>query len=304
VRCRLATRIMISGVLVSLMAFVLPSVGAQQDHSSAEFELLKNALSGKYPMSYLQERIDLGCDVNVRSADGTTPLMVATQNGRGVGPLLIAGADVNARSFNGATPLVPENGGRVMISHLKILERLIDYGADVNAPGAYGMNVLMHLANGKYPRGSKDPLEAVRMLLNRGAEVDARSEGTGKTALMFAVNRDRGLEMATLLIDNCADVNACSRDGHTPLMIAAWGRQLKMVKLLIEKGAKINARGGLLPTKSFPLTALMKARAGQPLSSSDVVEIRRATSRKGWQNGRMTPLMYCSMPGEVNNSSR
>jgi ankyrin repeat protein len=132
------------------------------------------------------------------------------------------------------------------------------------------------------------------MLLNRGAEVDARSEGTGKTALMLAVNRGRGLDMATLLIDNCADVNTRSRDGHSPLMIAAWGPQLKMVKLLIEKGAEINARGGLLPQNSFPLTALMKTRAGQPVSDADIVEIREANHRKGWQHGRMTPLMYAA----------
>ncbi len=289
------TRIMISCILFGLMAFVLPSVGAQQDHSSPEFELLKKALSGKYPLSYLQERIDLGCDVNARSADGTTPLMLATLRGRGVKPLLIAGADVNAKGGKfGATPLVPESGGQVIIPSLRVLELLIDYGADVNAPGAHDMNVLLHIAGGKYPRGHKGRLEAVKMLLNRGAEVDARSEGTGKTALMLAVNRGRGLEMATLLIDNCADVNARSRDGHSPLMIAAWGPQLKMVQLLIEKGAEINARGGLLPQNSFPLTALMKMRAGQPVSVADIVEIREASHRKGWQHGRMTPLMYAA----------
>jgi hypothetical protein len=47
--------------------------------------------------------------------------------------------------------------------------------------------------------------------------------------------------MMRLLIDGGSDVNAANHRGETPLMLAALTNRLSSVKLLLEKGAKVNA---------------------------------------------------------------
>ena len=53
--------------------------------------------------------------------------------------------------------------------------------------------------------------KAVRLLLERGAVVDAREERLGETALMWAVAEDHP-EAAKLLIAHGANVNAVTTD--------------------------------------------------------------------------------------------
>jgi len=85
--------------------------------------------------------------------------------------------------------------------------------------------------------GSADDM---RLLLDRGADVNARSDG-GSTALIWATH---DLEKTRLLLDRGADVNAASDNGRTPLMAAA-GRAgaAPIVKLLLERGANPSATG-------------------------------------------------------------
>ena len=85
-------------------------------------------------------------------------------------------------------------------------------------------------------------------LLASGGEVDIRnrSEGTGsagETALHCAAFWDR-YEIARLLIDARADVNALSDKKSTPLHEAARMNNVNIARLLLEKGAKPDVRDG------------------------------------------------------------
>ena len=51
-----------------------------------------------------------------------------------------------------------------------------------------------------------------------------------------------GPEVAKLLIDNGAEVNAKDEDGATPLHLAAQKNTAAVVKLLIDNGAAVNAK--------------------------------------------------------------
>lgn len=62
-------------------------------------------------------------------------------------------------------------------------------------------------------------LEAARLLVEKGADVWARN-GYGDTALHLASH----VKMCRYLVEECgADVNACNRDGYTPLFLNVVG---------------------------------------------------------------------------------
>jgi ankyrin repeat protein len=86
----------------------------------------------------------------------------------------------------------------------------------------------------------------VAALLKAGGEVDIRNKSehtgsVGETALHAAAFWGRP-EIARLLIDAGADVNALTDRKSTPLHEAARLTNVKMVRLLLEKGAKPDAR--------------------------------------------------------------
>lgn len=79
--------------------------------------------------------------------------------------------------------------------------------------------------------------EEIAFLLASGADVNAKDDTFGKTALMYAIDNN-DIEQIKLLIDNGADVNAKDNNGVTPLMLAKTAEQ---TELLIKKGANVNA---------------------------------------------------------------
>jgi ankyrin repeat protein len=85
--------------------------------------------------------------------------------------------------------------------------------------------------------------DVVRLLLERGAEVDAvaRNAQVQTTALQAAA-ASSDTESARLLIDAGADVDAAQRGGFRPLHAAAANGNRELVELLLEHGADRSAR--------------------------------------------------------------
>ncbi len=134
-------------------------------------------------------------------------------------------------------------------------KRLIENGADVNSSNANGWTALMSAAD-------KGHLEIVKLLVAHGAKLDARYNNSA-TALMWAAERGH-VEVVKLLIDNGADINSQEQWGgwigalggcdetvlgrcwyhpfrRTPLICAAQFGHVEAAKLLVEKGADVNA---------------------------------------------------------------
>ena len=84
--------------------------------------------------------------------------------------------------------------------------------------------------------------DVARLLIEKGAHVNAKLDG-GKTVLMFAAHRGRP-SIGKLLIERGADVNAKNRYGGTALITAAGNGHLDVVELLIKEGAHVNAKAG------------------------------------------------------------
>ncbi|MFO0888670.1 MAG: acyltransferase family protein [Isosphaeraceae bacterium] len=82
---------------------------------------------------------------------------------------------------------------------------------------------------------------AVERRLQDGADVKAVDPGLGVPPLAWAALRgDR--DIAALLIDRGADVNARSGDGSTPLQSAAFLGHADVAELLVERGADVRSR--------------------------------------------------------------
>ena len=125
---------------------------------------------------------------------------------------------------------------------------------------------------------------AVRALLDRGADVDARA-ADGATALHWAAYAD-DLAITGLLLDAGADVAARNRAGVTPLSLAAAGADAALVARLIEAGADPDERlaGGETPlmmaarTGRVDVLAVLLDRG----AAVDATEERRGTTALMW----------------------
>ena len=84
---------------------------------------------------------------------------------------------------------------------------------------------------------------AILDLLKKGLNVNARDDQDGRTILMHATWFGH-IDVMRILIDKGADVNAKDKNGTTALILAADKSNSEIVSFLIDKGADVNAKGG------------------------------------------------------------
>lgn len=85
-------------------------------------------------------------------------------------------------------------------------------------------------------------VDVVKLLIKYGAKVDEPRSPKGRTPLMAALAYSNGIEIAKVLVENGANVNARASDGTTPLIIASAGAKYNVVEYLIKKGADVKAK--------------------------------------------------------------
>lgn len=73
-----------------------------------------------------------------------------------------------------------------------------------------------------------------KVLLDRGADIEARDEAYGSTALMTASAMSR-TAVIQLLLDRGGDVNAPNENGWTPLMAASFSNEPDAAALLLSR---------------------------------------------------------------------
>jgi ankyrin repeat protein len=83
---------------------------------------------------------------------------------------------------------------------------------------------------------------AVRLLLDRGADVGAVSRNDMKVQALHSAVAARSMEIVAALLVGGADPNARQEGGYTPLMAAEEHEDEDMVRLLMDHGAEESAQ--------------------------------------------------------------
>jgi uncharacterized protein len=181
-----------------------------------------------------------------------TALMIAVRENHPaiVRMLIERGADVNAKTRTGATPQwvlpnsVPGFGHGIGIVRGGLPPR----GSRAPIPGA--VSPLLYAAR-------DGRLEAAKLLLAAKADVN-QTDANGITPLLMAIVNNR-VDVARFLIEQGGDIQAADWYGRTPLWAAVETRNmdvdnatfansidrepmLEVVKILLERGAKVNVR--------------------------------------------------------------
>src|SRR5215471_1982086 len=197
-------------------------------------------------------------DVNTPQGDGATALhwSVYWDDSTSTALLIRAGANVNAANELGVTPLALASSGAMA-------GMLLDAGANPNLVTSTGESPLMAAS-----RAGRAAI--VTALLEHGANVNAKENVRGQTALMWAVSQ-RHPEVVRTLLQHGADVGVHTRSnpqlvytgdvsgagrnpaewvmrtldrgGSTALMFAARQGDLESSKLLLAAGANPNETG-------------------------------------------------------------
>ena len=212
-------------------------------------------------------------DVNAKDIHGTTVLHHACQNKMNeIAKILLQrkDIDVNAKDYCGGTVLhyACENAMNEVVKILlqrqdfdinTINDCHIDYGLalhtatykymdddiieimlqidgiDIEMFDFYGWNALHHACEA-------ENIEAAKLLIKKGININTHIKGIYDTALLIACKRPDSKMVEMLIQSNEINVNKQDKDGNTALHIACRLCEADIVELLMKKGIDINIK--------------------------------------------------------------
>lgn len=174
-----------------------------------------------------------GSDFSIPTLDLKTALHFACTHGRASSALFIldtAGKRAASQATSiGMTPLHCIVSSRKINEDMwQVADRLLELGADINAPATCDVPPLMYAANAGSP-------EAVEYLLSRGANINAR-DADGDTALVEAIFSNSP-ECVQSFLQLGADIKTVNKYGRGPLQYVAGTGSEAIIDIFQRSGA-------------------------------------------------------------------
>lgn len=251
--------------IISLSLLFILSGCSNSANPEADSDLVSAITLGS--LTGTERAISKGANVNLIDSDGITPLSHAIAGVAGgysdidiVELLIEEDAIVNSGSiyFDEITPLMQVTHYINYKKHgsFEKLKYFIKIAIKETTDVIPLLKEVIPDINYNEHRRFEELKEIVKILIEAEAGVDIKSTKYGKTALIMASNPD----IAQLLIDAGADINATDHDVQTALMMAA---NPDIAQFLINAGADINA------TDKDGNTALILNAGKNKLTTSD-----------------------------------
>ena len=245
--------------------------------------------------------LDAGADVNQTTEYGWTALLVATNNRNyKLGAMLLErGANPNIANKGGWTPLYLATDNRNIeggdypvpkpdMDHLEYIRLLLGKGADPNqqvkentlSRTIFTMQWFFEPGATPFIRAAQSSdIELMKLLLSHGADPKIATDhnDTALTAaggigwvegVTYETSRKNNLETVRLLLDLGLDPNAANNDGRNALMGAAGKGRNEIVQLLVDRGARLDARDKGSRDTGDP-SSLIAGRTWQALDYAD-----------------------------------
>ncbi len=210
-----------------------------------------------------------------------TALMIAAREGREavVKFLIASGAEVNFRTPSREAAATALQAAVAVHDfkeeHLRIVQYLLQKGADAKGKNESGPSPLLFAASG----GRTD---VAALLIEKGADL-SDTDGRGNFPLLAAACQGH-TALVALLAEKGANMKMAAPDGRTPLLCAVHGAHSETVKTLLEKEADVNAKA------SDGTTALSEAtRAGNAVIAS-LLLAHGADPSRGYMPSEFTGL--------------
>ena len=144
--------------------------------------------------------------------------------------LLRRGVDPNAQDADGTPALM----AATLYAGADCIQLLLDAGANPNATNSVGATPLMWAV---------PDLARVKLLISRGADVNARSTSLQRTPLLIAARYPGSVEVLRLLLDKGADLHAKDTNGASALSLAVTYADVAVVRFLVENGINLKEFG-------------------------------------------------------------
>ena len=220
----------------------------------------------------VNEVIESGADIQATDDEGNTPLHLAFQfsiTKQVLEPLLLHGGDTFAKNNDGNTPIelvgknehLAEDEIKELIQITQprrqkeafLVEVFENENTDAQTRTNAYVDLLLLQGEERQIRLGEPPLhmaiiindtpEVIKLLLEKGEDIEARDRYWNRTPLHHAVGHKKATEVIALLLDRGANIDAQDGDKSTPLHLASGESETpEAVEILLNRGANINSR--------------------------------------------------------------
>ena len=191
-----------------------------------------------------------GANPNAKSTQGNTPLHYANSERLALLDILVANsANVNAKNNLGKTPLLELMRQYDTKPDIKVFEKLIECGADVNVSDKNGNAVFHHVVSYLEKFQSTD-LPFLKRVLRLEADLNKKNNEGRPPFMMYKPSsswesrKSDDEPLLQALVDAGMDINARSSNGKNLLWeyVESWNARIETAEKLIRLGADFTVR--------------------------------------------------------------